>query len=152
MIRVNTLFKYVCYHPLEHQIITTGTDRKIGYYETLDASTVRDLDGSSGSINTLDISCCGRYFVSAGDDKLVKVSSGTHFGWFSNSNSVDDFKESKLHKWTKGSKRVLHGDDDENDVSISAWLFEHDSYHRAAACTCSIASLLEVELMVYITI
>lgn len=73
MIRVNTLFKYVCYHPMEHQIITAGTDRKIGYYETLDASTVRDLEGSTGSINTLDISHCGDYFVSAGDDKLVKV-------------------------------------------------------------------------------
>lgn len=73
MIRVNTLFKYVCFHPNEHQIITTGTDRKIGYYETIDASAVRDLDGSKASINTLDISSCGRYFISAGDDKLVKV-------------------------------------------------------------------------------
>merc|ERR1712156_1415455 len=73
MIRVNTLFKYVCFHPNEHQIITTGTDRKIGYYETIDASAVRDLDGSKASINTLDISSCGKYFISAGDDKLVKV-------------------------------------------------------------------------------
>lgn len=73
MIRVNTLFKYVCFHPNEHQIITTGTDRKIGYYETIDASAVRDLDGSKASINTLDISSCGKFFISAGDDKLVKV-------------------------------------------------------------------------------
>jgi len=85
MIRVNTLFKYVCFHPAEHQIITTGTDRKIGYYETIDASAVRDLDGSKASINTLDISPCGEYFISAGDDKLVKVwkyneGEATHIG------------------------------------------------------------------------
>ena len=74
MVRVNTLFKYVCYHPLEHQILTTGTDRKIGYWETFDASMIRELDGSlSGSVNSLDISTDGVYFVSGGDDKLIKV-------------------------------------------------------------------------------
>jgi len=74
MIRVNTLFKYVCYHPLEHQLLTTGTDRKIGYWETLDASTVRELDGSmTGGVNALDVSADGLYFVCGGDDKMVKV-------------------------------------------------------------------------------
>ena len=74
MMRVNTLFKYVCYHPMEHQILTTGTDRKIGYWETFDASMIRELDGSmSGSVNALDISSGGTYFVSGGDDKLIKV-------------------------------------------------------------------------------
>jgi cilia- and flagella-associated protein 52 len=74
MIRVNTLFKYVCYHPMEHQILTTGTDRKVGYWETYDGSMIRELDGSlSGSVNALDISTDGTYFVSGGDDKLIKV-------------------------------------------------------------------------------
>lgn len=74
MIRVNTLFKYVSYHPDEHQVLTTGTDRKIGYWETYDASMIRELDGSmSGSVNAIDISTDGTYFVSGGDDKLVKV-------------------------------------------------------------------------------
>jgi len=74
MIRVNTLFKYVCYHPLEHQLLTTGTDRKLGYWETLDASLVRDLEGSlTGSVNALDVSPDGMYFVCGGDDKMVKV-------------------------------------------------------------------------------
>lgn len=77
MIRVNTLFKYVCYHPMEHQVLTTGTDRKVSYWETLDGSTIRELDGSlSGSVNAIDISADGAYFVSGGDDKLIKV-------WFS---------------------------------------------------------------------
>lgn len=74
MIRVNTLFKYVCYHPMEHQVLTTGTDRKVGYWETYDGSMIRELDGSlSGSVNAIDISTDGTYFVSGGDDKLIKV-------------------------------------------------------------------------------
>lgn len=77
MIRVNTLFKYVLYHPAGHQIITTGTDRKLGYFETFDASMIRELEGSlSGAINSMDISDDGKYLVSGGDDKLVKVSRG----------------------------------------------------------------------------
>jgi len=74
MMRVNTLFKSVCYHPLGHQLLTTGTDRKLGYWETFDASMVRELDGSlTGSVNALDISPDGLYFVCGGDDKMVKV-------------------------------------------------------------------------------
>ena len=74
MIRSNTLFNFVCYHPDEHQILTTGTDRKIGYWEAFDGSMIRELDGSSGgSINTMDISADGKYFVSGGDDRLIKV-------------------------------------------------------------------------------
>ena len=74
MMRVNTLFKTASYHPLEHQLLTTGTDRKIGYWETLDGSMVRELDGSmTGSVNALDVSADGLYFVCAGDDRMVKV-------------------------------------------------------------------------------
>lgn len=74
MIRVNNLFKYVCYHPEEHQVLTTGTDRKIGYWEVFDGSMIRELDGSmSGSVNAMNISANGRFFVSAGDDKLIKL-------------------------------------------------------------------------------
>ena len=74
MIRVNTLFKFACYHPQEHQIITTGTDRKVGYFETFDGSAIRELEGSlAGSINGMDISRHGKYFVSGGDDRIIKV-------------------------------------------------------------------------------
>jgi WD40 repeat protein len=72
MIRVNTLFQYACYGPDDIQIVTTGTDRKIGYWETHDGSMIREIEGSvSGSVNCMDIS--GQIFVSGGDDKLVKV-------------------------------------------------------------------------------
>ncbi|XP_042311141.1 cilia- and flagella-associated protein 52 isoform X2 [Sceloporus undulatus] len=74
MILANTLFKCVCYHPDEHQLITSGTDRKIGYWEVFDGSPIRDLEGSlSGSINGMDITSDGTYFVTGGDDHLVKV-------------------------------------------------------------------------------
>ena len=73
MIRVNTLFKNVCYHPQEHQIITTGTDRKIACWEAVDGCSIRELEGALDSINTLDISRDGKFFISAGDDKLIKV-------------------------------------------------------------------------------
>ncbi|XP_075702041.1 cilia- and flagella-associated protein 52 isoform X2 [Rhinoderma darwinii] len=70
----NTLFRCVCYHPEEFQIITSGTDRKIGYWEVFDGSAIRGLDGSmSGAINGMDISDCGSHFVTGGDDKLVKL-------------------------------------------------------------------------------
>ncbi|KAM9296141.1 cilia- and flagella-associated protein 52 [Gastrophryne carolinensis] len=74
MILSNTLFRCVCYHPEEFQILTSGTDRKVGYWEVFDGSPIRQLDGSlSGAINGLDISNSGDHFVTGGDDKLVKV-------------------------------------------------------------------------------
>ncbi|KAL3317686.1 Cilia- and flagella-associated protein 52 [Cichlidogyrus casuarinus] len=74
IIFANTLFRAVCYHPEECQMITSGTDRKIGYWELYDGSMIRELDGSrSGSINGMDISVGGEIFVTGGDDRLIKV-------------------------------------------------------------------------------
>ncbi|XP_061080955.1 cilia- and flagella-associated protein 52-like isoform X1 [Conger conger] len=74
MVLANSMFKCVCYHPDGHQIITSGTDRKIAYWEVSDGVIVRDLEGSlTGSINAMDISQDGRYFVTGGDDRLLKV-------------------------------------------------------------------------------
>ncbi|PIK54041.1 hypothetical protein BSL78_09070 [Apostichopus japonicus] len=74
VIFANTLFKCVCYHPDEHQVITSGTDRKIGYWETYNAAAIREVDGSmSGSINGMDMAPDGQCFVTGGDDKLIKV-------------------------------------------------------------------------------
>ncbi|XP_048410764.1 cilia- and flagella-associated protein 52 isoform X2 [Stegostoma tigrinum] len=64
MILANTLFKCVCYHPEEYQVITSGKDRKIGYWEVYDGSAIRELDGSlSGSVNGMDITMNGDFFV-----------------------------------------------------------------------------------------
>ncbi|KAA3670976.1 uncharacterized protein DEA37_0000354, partial [Paragonimus westermani] len=69
----NTLFRCICYHPTECQVITSGTDRKIGYWEVYDGSLIRQLDGSrSGSVNGMDITEDGKTFVTSGDDKIVK--------------------------------------------------------------------------------
>eukprot|EP01135_Chromosphaera_perkinsii_P007615 Nk52_evm71s914 gene=Nk52_evmTU71s914 len=81
-----TMFKAVSYHPDECQIITVGSDRKIGYWEAFDGSAIRELEGStSGSINGLDISADGEYLITGGSDKLIKVrkyceGSVTHIG------------------------------------------------------------------------
>ena len=75
----NTLFKCVCYNKDETQIFTSGTDRKIGYWESYDGSLIRDLEGSkTGAVNAMDISPDGEYFVTGGDDKLLKVRSVIH--------------------------------------------------------------------------
>ncbi|XP_062852619.1 cilia- and flagella-associated protein 52 [Trichomycterus rosablanca] len=74
MILANTLFRTVCYHPEEYQIITSGTDRKIGYWEVFDGSAIRELEGSqSGAINGMHITDEGHHFVTGGDEKLVKL-------------------------------------------------------------------------------
>lgn len=107
MMRANTLFTYVCYHPAEHQILTSGTDRKIAYWEAYDGSMIRELDGSQGgSINTMDISSDGRFFVSAGDDRIVKVKRPCIFDSFrnpgtkGNSHSCVQFAHSQVTFWT----------------------------------------------------
>nr|XP_046266536.1 cilia- and flagella-associated protein 52 [Scatophagus argus] len=74
MVIANTLFRTVCYHPEEYQIITSGTDRKIAYWDVYDGTAIRELEGSkSGAINGMHISQEGKHFVTGGDDKLLKV-------------------------------------------------------------------------------
>ncbi|XP_006810142.1 cilia- and flagella-associated protein 52 isoform X1 [Neolamprologus brichardi] len=75
MMIANTLFRTVCYHPEEFQIITSGTDRKVAYWDVFEGkSALRQLEASqSGAINGMHISQDGKYFVTGGDDKLVKV-------------------------------------------------------------------------------
>lgn len=42
----STLFKQVLFHPDESQLLTTGSDRKITYWETFDGTAIRYLEGS----------------------------------------------------------------------------------------------------------
>ena len=56
----------------ENQIVTSGTDRKICYWEALDGSLIRQMDGSmSGAVNGMDIWSDGTKFVTGGDDKVT---------------------------------------------------------------------------------
>ena len=69
-----TMFKQLVFHPDESQILTTGTDRKITYWDAVDGIEIRMIDGSlEGEINTLAMMKSGEYFVSAGEDKELKV-------------------------------------------------------------------------------
>ena len=70
----STMFKQVLYHPDESQLITTGSDRKITYWDTFDGQAIRMLDGSEeGEVNALAINKEGNHFASGGEDQVVKL-------------------------------------------------------------------------------
>ena len=52
----------------------SGTDRSIRYWEVYDGSMVREIEGSKfGPVNCLAINSTGDYFVSSGNDCIVKL-------------------------------------------------------------------------------
>ena len=56
------------------QILTAGTDRQICYWETHDASLIREVEGAfKGALNDISISSTGDYFVCVGNDQTVKL-------------------------------------------------------------------------------
>jgi len=70
----STLFKSIAYHPDESQLLTTGSDRKIGYWDTFDGQAIRMLEGSDeGELTTLAMSQSGSHYVSGGEERLVKL-------------------------------------------------------------------------------
>jgi len=78
-LRVNALFSStqfsaVVYHPDESQLITTGTDRQISYWDATDLSQIRIVNGSDhGALNKLSINKEGTRFVSCSEDRVVKL-------------------------------------------------------------------------------
>ena len=75
----NTLFKCVCFGANGVHILTSGSDHKIGYWEVQNGAALRELEGSkTGSINAMDISADGTYYITGGEDRLVKVDMDTH--------------------------------------------------------------------------
>jgi len=70
----STMFKQVVYHPDESQLLTTGSDRKVTYWDCFDGQAIRMLDASNtGEVNALAIMQEGEHFCSAGEDKIVKL-------------------------------------------------------------------------------
>mmetsp|Transcript_4864 Transcript_4864/g.10439 ORF Transcript_4864/g.10439 Transcript_4864/m.10439 type:complete len:634 (-) Transcript_4864:766-2667(-) len=70
----NTFFKSIIYHPDESQLVTTGTDRKITYWDAFDGQAIRIIDGSDNhEVNALAIDRDGEAIISGGGDKLVKL-------------------------------------------------------------------------------
>ena len=69
-----TMFKQLVFHPDESQILTTGTDRKITYWDAIEGSEIRMMDGSlDGEINSLAMCKSGEFFASAGEDREIKI-------------------------------------------------------------------------------
>merc|ERR1712086_1106371 len=70
----STLFKSIVYHPDESQLLTTGSDRKVGYWDTFDGQAIRVLEASEeGELCTLSISKSGSHYVSGGEERLLKL-------------------------------------------------------------------------------
>ncbi|CAK9011788.1 Cilia- and flagella-associated protein 52 [Durusdinium trenchii] len=70
----STMFKSLVYHPDESQLLTTGSDRKVAYWDTFDGQAIRVLEGSEeGEITTLSVSKSGSHYVSGGEERLVKL-------------------------------------------------------------------------------
>lgn len=60
----STIFTSAKYHPNGAQLLTCGTNRYIGFWEALDGSLIREIEGSSASaLNSLDVTPNGSYFV-----------------------------------------------------------------------------------------
>merc|ERR1712230_271518 len=63
----STMFKSIIYHPDESQLLTTGSDRKIAYWDTFDGQAIRVLEGSDeGELTVISMSRNGAYYVSGG--------------------------------------------------------------------------------------
>lgn len=70
----NTQFSCARYYPSGVQVLATGTDRRITWWEVYDASLVRDVEASQkGSVNWLALNLTGDHFVSVDDEQLVKL-------------------------------------------------------------------------------
>lgn len=68
----STQFRSAVYSPDQCQLLTAGTDRKITYWDVVDANEIRIIEGSkSFEINSLDVTPDGDWVVSGGG--IVKV-------------------------------------------------------------------------------
>jgi cilia- and flagella-associated protein 52 len=69
-----TMFKQVLFFPDQTQLLTTGSDKKISYWDNFDGQTIRSIDGADdGEINCLAIQNEGIFFASGGEDKLIRM-------------------------------------------------------------------------------
>lgn len=56
----STIFTSAMYHPNATQLLTCGTNRYIGFWEALDGSLIREIEGSAVSaLNSLDVTPTG---------------------------------------------------------------------------------------------
>jgi WD40 repeat protein len=67
------VFESVLYHPDESQMLTCGSNHKITYWDASDGQAIRVLEGGDGAMKALDVEPSGEFFVSGGEDKILKV-------------------------------------------------------------------------------
>eukprot|EP00756_Hemistasia_phaeocysticola_P015762 Hpha_TRINITY_DN15433_c0_g2::TRINITY_DN15433_c0_g2_i1::g.175930::m.175930 len=69
-----TYFRAVAFYPDESQILTTGSDKKITYWDNFECAEIRELEGSkTGEINSMDIAPDGESYATGGADKILKL-------------------------------------------------------------------------------
>lgn len=71
----STIFTSTRYHPNGAQLLTCGTNRYIGFWEALDGSLIREIEGSSSSaLNSLDVTPNGSYLF------IIQATAGLNKG------------------------------------------------------------------------
>ena len=67
-------FSAVAYHSSESQLVTVGSDRQVAYWEAFNGALIREVM-DEGALNGLDTGADGQWFVTGGEERLVKVCS-----------------------------------------------------------------------------
>jgi cilia- and flagella-associated protein 52 len=165
----STMFKQILFHPDESQILTTGSNRKVTYWDCFDGQAIRMLDASEhGEINAMAISKEGEHFVTGGEDKRLKVWSYDegmcYFSGIGHSGSISkvrlnktpnslrtdrDLARSEIHRecWNRG--RHLHlarprGSFPRQEVKMMKEILRSDK--SAAHCLLDLSSVRAVYL------
>ncbi|XP_055909541.1 cilia- and flagella-associated protein 52 isoform X1 [Eupeodes corollae] len=74
VICANTQFTCARYYPTGVQLLTVGSDGRIGYWMVFNGSLLRELEGSSKEpVNCVAFNPTGDYFISVGTDQIVKL-------------------------------------------------------------------------------
>lgn len=69
-----TYFRSVEYYVDESQLITCGSDKSITYWDSVECTAIREVSGSAtGELNGLSVSPDGSFFVTGGNDRILKV-------------------------------------------------------------------------------
>ncbi|GAB5364326.1 hypothetical protein AAMO2058_000960000 [Amorphochlora amoebiformis] len=69
-----TKFKSAVYHPEMCQLLTSGTDRKVTFWDVVSANEIRITECTKdGDVNDLAISPDGEWFASVGNDRVLRL-------------------------------------------------------------------------------
>ena len=69
----STAFKEAHLNAEEYQVLTTGSDRKITYWEKYDGQIIRSVEGSDKELNTLALTREGKHFITGVQDGQLRI-------------------------------------------------------------------------------